>query len=226
VAYLALAGRPVSRRHAAHALWLDKPERRAEANLRSALYRLNRTGVQLVQSEGQLLALTDGVDVDVATVQQLASRIWDGHVEISDADLDTLLNVELLPDWYDDFVEVERERLRQLVLHVLEAVATERGRRGDTARGIDLALRAVAAAPWRESAHRLIIGLHIADGNIVEAVRHFRRLERILSSELGVRPSEATVALLAEILGDRPAEADRQRSSLQPCATRVWAGQS
>jgi len=204
VAYLALAGHPVSRRHTAHALWLDKPEHRAEANLRSALWRLNRTGLHIVQTERQLLALTDGIKVDVASVKELAGRFWNGQsaCEIVDLDIDSLLDVDLLPDWYDDFVEVERERLRQLVLYVFEAVATELGRRGDIGRALDLALRAIAAAPWRESAHRLLIGLHIADGNIAEAVRHYRNLERMLSSELHVRPSETTAALVAEYIDD------------------------
>jgi DNA-binding SARP family transcriptional activator len=206
VAYLALAGHPVTRRHTAHVLWLDKPERRAEANLRSALYRLNRTGLHIVQSDGQLLALTDRVAVDVSSVKEIAGRFWNGQTgcDILELDVDSLLDVELLPDWYDDFVEVERERLRQLVLHVLEAVATERGRRGDTGRALDLTWRAIAAAPWRESAHRLLISLHIAEANIAEAVRHYRYLERLLAEELGVQPSEATTALVTDFLAVAP----------------------
>jgi DNA-binding SARP family transcriptional activator len=125
-----------------------------------------------------------------------------------------LLDVELLPDWYDDFVEVERERLRQLVLYVYEAVAGELGRRGDIARALDLAFRAVAAAPWRESTHRLVMRLHIADGNIAEAVRHYRQLERTLSSELGVRPSAMTTQLITEFLNGNPMRSPKSAASL------------
>ena len=226
VAFLALAGRPVSRRYAAHTLWLDKPERRAEANLRSVLWRLHRTGLRIVRTEGQLVALADDVTVDVTAVRAIAGRFWKAaaDLEMLDLDVDALLDVDLLPDWYDDFVEVERERLRQLVLYVYEAVAGELGRRGDVGHALDLAFRAVAAAPWRESSHRLVMQLHIADGNIAEAVRHYRQLEQMLDSELGVRPSDVTSELVAPFLvGGSPtgARAASRRTPSGSAGTRT-----
>ena len=81
--------------------------------------------------------------------------------------------------------------------------ASELGRRSATGRALDVALRAVAAAPWRESAHRVVIRLHLAEGNVAEAVRQFRRLERTLDFKLGVRPSELTESVIASALSRR-----------------------
>src|SRR4029450_13229953 len=78
---------------------------------------------------------------------------------------------ELLPGWYEDWVLFERERLRQLQMHALEAIAgrltAERGFAG----GIGGGRAAVRLEPLRESATRALIAAHLAENNVVEAVR-------------------------------------------------------
>lgn len=81
---------------------------------------------------------------------------------------------------------VERERLRQLCLHSLEALSErllELGRYGDA---MEAGLNAVRAEPLRESAHRAVISVHLREGNFGEALRQYRRYERLLWEELGV----------------------------------------
>lgn len=68
-----------------------------------------------------------------------------------------LFREELLPDWYDDWVIVERERLRQLCLNALERIGASLRRGGDVALTIDSALAAVQSEPLRESAYRALI---------------------------------------------------------------------
>jgi hypothetical protein len=71
---------------------------------------------------------------------------------------------ELLPGWYEDWVLVERKRLRQLRMHALEALAeklTEAGRYGVA---MPAAYAAVRADPVRESAHRAVVRVHLAEG--------------------------------------------------------------
>ena len=75
------------------------------------------------------------------------------------------LEGDLLPDWYDDWLEIERERLRQLRVHALEHLGEHALRRGRFGAAIDRALAAIAADPLRESAHRLLIRAYIAEGN-------------------------------------------------------------
>jgi DNA-binding SARP family transcriptional activator len=49
--------------------------------------------------------------------------------------------------------------------------------------------------PLRETAHRVVIRAHAAEGNLVEAHRQYRRFEDLLQRELGVAPSADIRAL-------------------------------
>jgi len=103
---------------------------------------------------------------------------------------------ELLPDWYDDWVLQERERLRQLRLLALEAAGErllETGRRSEAS---IVALAAVCADPLRETAYRLLIRSHLAAGNLAEAVRQFGIFRARLWRELGLEPSAEIVELV------------------------------
>jgi DNA-binding SARP family transcriptional activator len=105
---------------------------------------------------------------------------------------------ELLPDWYDDWLVTERERLRQLRLHALEESVRVLIERGRLSEAIDLGLRAVAMEPLRESAHRLVIRAHLAEGNRAEALRQYRCCADLLRHELAVEPSAQMAVLLAD----------------------------
>lgn len=188
IAFLALLERAVERRYAAFRLWPDKGEDRAMANLRSALWRLRLLPVPLVEASTTHLQLCRDVWVD-------ARHGLGGHPEAVRLE-DAGLTGELLPDWYDDWLIVDRERLRQRLLHAFEEAcvcALEAGRFGEA---IDLGLRAVALEPLRESAHRLVIRAHQGEGNAHEAQRQYRQFAGLLRSELGLDPSAALVALV------------------------------
>jgi DNA-binding SARP family transcriptional activator len=96
---------------------------------------------------------------------------------------------ELLPGWYDDWVLFERERVRQLHLHILEAVAEALSASGRFGVALEAGLRAVQVDPLRESAHRLVMEIHLAEGNIWEALRRYEECSRLLWKELRVAPS-------------------------------------
>ncbi len=87
------------------------------------------------------------------------------HPEQADGLEDSDLHGDLLPDWYDDWVLVERERLRQLRLHALERLAERAIGEARYGQAIDIALTAIQADPLRESAHRMLIRAHAAEGN-------------------------------------------------------------
>ena len=62
---------------------------------------------------------------------------------------------------------------------------------------IEVALEAIRTEPLRESAHRVLIGVHLAEGNLCEARRQYGLCSRLLWAELGVEPSPDLQALLA-----------------------------
>jgi DNA-binding SARP family transcriptional activator len=104
---------------------------------------------------------------------------------------------ELLPGWDDDWVLLERERLRQLRLHALEVLADKLARAGRQREAVQAACAAVRAEPLRESAHRTLVRVHLAGGDVAEAVRAYRDFRDVLARELGVAPSEQMEVLMA-----------------------------
>ncbi len=198
IALLAVAGQPLRRSYLAGSLWPDKTDERATANLRSTLWRLNGPHLHLVQAAPLVLRLAGHVSVDLRETERQAQRLIDGVAPDRGWSHDLLgsLNSDLLPDWYDDWLIAERERLRQLRLHALEALARSHLERGNLASAIDAGLAAVCAEPLRESAHRIVIELHLAEGNWGEATRQYDRCRALLRTELGVEPSLRTQALM------------------------------
>jgi len=102
-----------------------------------------------------------------------------------------------LPDWYDDWVLIERERHRQLGLHALEALASRLVQLERYGEAVDAALAAVAAEPFRESAYRALIAAHLAEGNASEALRQYEHFRRLLAEGLSLAPSPRMEALVA-----------------------------
>jgi DNA-binding SARP family transcriptional activator len=201
VAFLAFHERPLLRTYVAGCLWTDKSSERSYANLRSALWRLRRPAAALIESHDTHLSLAPDVDVDLRRVMSVARSHLDGTDE-APLDRDSvLLSGDLLPDWYDDWVVVERERLRQLRLHALEALChnlTDAGRFGEA---VDVAMTAVAAEPLRDSAHYALVRAHLREGNTAEGARQYLAFRDLVRAELGVEPSTRLTALVADAVG-------------------------
>lgn len=195
LAFVALTPRGAERCYTAFQLWPEHDERRAKANLRSALWRLGKASPDLIVATKSRLRLADPVWVDVRH----------GIADLSVAAGDSIaactlpfqeLDSDLLPDWYDDWLTVERERLRQFRLGSLEEGATAALDRGRPAQAIQLALAALSIDPLRESAHRLVASAHIQNGNLADARHQYQLFAAIASAQIGCRPSEAFTALV------------------------------
>jgi DNA-binding SARP family transcriptional activator len=202
--FLALHPRPVGRSHVAGALWLEATEEQATASLRSALWRLRRLGHPLVEATASRLQLADGLQVDYREAAARARGLLrDPHPAERDMDR-TGLGCDLLPDWWDDWVLLERERFRQLRLHALEALCSRLTAAGRFAEAVQAGLDAVASEPLRETAHRLLIRAHLirahlVEGNRAEALRQYRSYARLLRDELGLDPPAEVHALVANL---------------------------
>jgi DNA-binding SARP family transcriptional activator len=189
----------IRREEAAGVLWPDVPDYRAAARLRTALWRLRRSGPHILTAENGQLFVHDGIEVDYKNWMALALQIIDQPGFVTEVDLSLLRpHSELLPGWYDDWILLERERVRQVQLHVLEVAADQLLRQGRHAVALEFALCALRMEQTRESAHRLAIRVHLAEGNTGEARRQFERCERLLGKELGIRPSSQVRALVTD----------------------------
>ncbi|MET1133293.1 MAG: BTAD domain-containing putative transcriptional regulator [Aeromicrobium sp.] len=192
LAFVALTLRGVERDFAAQQLWPDSTEERARANLRSSLWRLRRLPVSLVETTPTRLRLADSVWVDIR----------DGIGELTEADgwegpvaLDSLF-VDLLPDWYDEWLTIEREKLRQVILRALEDRARLALARGDPGEAIQVGLTAMAIDPLRETTCRLLMEVHLSEGNEYDAQRALDDYRRRLACDPRVSVSAETEELL------------------------------
>jgi DNA-binding SARP family transcriptional activator len=198
IALLAVRELPQTRASVAYTLWMDTAQSRATANLRSTLWKLGPQREQLLHADAERLWLAGGVEVDFTRVVGQAKRLIGPEPELrpGDTDIDELSN-DLLPDWDEDWLQDERERLRQLRVHALEALCTRLRTGGRDAEAVCAGQAAVAAEPLRESAQRLLITAHLAEGNVSEARRQFEIYRRLLWENLQLAPSAQMSRLLA-----------------------------
>jgi DNA-binding SARP family transcriptional activator len=156
--------------------------------------------VAVVEASPTHLRLARDLDVDV---HELAARAQglESPAGLPGPDVDpSALARDLLPDWYEDWVVLERERFRQLRLHALEALCRRLMQAGRFGAAVQAGLAAVAGEPLRESAHRTLIQAHLAEGNPGEAVRQYHLYRRLLAGELAIEPSAAIRELVRPLL--------------------------
>ena len=203
LAFLALHEHPVRRSHVAGCLWLDSPEERAYASLRSALWRLQAAGGDVIEVRDAQLRLAPSVSVDLREAACLSRALLDGRGTDLQAVVDwAMLAGELLPDWDDDWVIVEREHHRQLSLQAMEALSERMLTAGTLPQALEVALAVFAREPLRETAHRLMIRVHLADGNSFEAIRQYHLYERLTLTRIGLPPSAQMRELVSGLLPD------------------------
>jgi DNA-binding SARP family transcriptional activator len=204
VALLGLRG-PQPRALVAGLLWPETEEHRARASLRAAVRDLQRDAPGLLDARVGELGLAAGTEVDVAQFREVAEALLrseppvPGAPVLPEAAAGGPLGGELLPGWYDDWALIESERLHQLRLHALEALAELLVDARRHSQAIQVALAAVALDPLRESSHRAVVRAHAAEGNAAEALRQYEQFRTALRDALGIEPSPRMLALVRQI---------------------------
>jgi DNA-binding SARP family transcriptional activator len=191
VALVALRGGTISRQRAAFTLWPDATEAHAYGSLRTALFRLRSVcpGRSVLESESEF-ELSASVGVDVRRAYELATRLESaGTLNGDTQELEILLDGgEVLPDWYDDWVLIERERFHELRVRALETLSELHLARREMASAIRCSSEAVRADPLRESSRRMLIRALLLEGNRAEALAHYAQFREALQP-LGLAPS-------------------------------------
>lgn len=182
IAFLALNG-CTRRAVAAAALWPEVDRLHTHGRLRTVIWRLHRQVPGLLVSRSDELTLAASTAVDV-------SELRDGTATAES------YRLELLPGWYDDWVLLEREHVRQIALRALERLADRFIAEGRCGEALRVAQEAVRLEPLRESAHRAVIAVHLAEDNAIEALRQYAILQHLLEINIGVPPSVKTRDML------------------------------
>ncbi|MBN1975988.1 MAG: tetratricopeptide repeat protein [Anaerolineae bacterium] len=194
-------GQCISRDRLAGFFWPERPDARARRALSQALWQvrsaLGPAADRLTaEREDVTFDLRDGDWLDAAEFERLAGG---SDLRALTAAVD-LCRAEFLEGIYDDWVLLERERLRELFLRALERLIVLHKQRGDYERALAYAQRLAAADPLREEAHRELMQLYHLLGRSQAALEQFVALRDLLTRELGARPTAATVALYQEIV--------------------------
>lgn len=196
VALLAVRG-PLQRESAAGLLYPDLPAGRASGNIRTVLWRLREDADGLLAEEGNQMHLSNA-RVDLADVRAWCDRSLQGAAD--DACLVPRATAVLLPGWSDPWLTEPREELCMSQILALEANAQGQLMAGHFGAASRFALAAVGMDPLRESAVRLLVDIHLREGNTVEAVRRYRRFQQLLWLELEAVPGPALNSLVAPVL--------------------------
>ena len=200
LAFLALRDQPVVRDHVAETLWIDSTSDHAAGSLRSALFALRQSCAEAVGLSNGRLQVGAHLGVDVRDAVTRARRLVAPSAADDDLDMGELpFSGDILPDWYDDWVVVERERFRELRIHALEVICARLTSAGRYGEAMEAGLAAVNGEPLRESAHRAVIGVHLAEGNRAQALAEYRRFRDRLARDVGLAPSGRMSELVGEL---------------------------
>src|SRR4029077_4946926 len=121
-----------------------------------ALTRLRHPTYSLVSVTSDHIELSPEVTVDLREGEALARRVLDPSQELDDVATldDEVLSADLLPDWTEDWVLIEREAYHQLRLRALETLCRRLTTDGSFGQAVQVGMAAVAGEPLRESPRR------------------------------------------------------------------------
>ncbi len=204
LAYLALTGRAHARSALAGLLWGESPEKDARRNLRVELSKLRRVVGEVITATHETLAVDlDALWLDAAEFERLV-KTQDTPEAVRQAlafyrgDLLDDLAVRDAP-LFEEWVLLERERLRQLAIGGLERLVRSGIEGGRYTEGIQDARRLLTLDPWLESAHRNLMWMLARNGDRSSALAQYEACRQVLAQELGVEPVQETTALHEQI---------------------------
>ncbi len=204
-ALLVLARRPRSREAIAADLW-PEADATSAAMLRQALWLvrhgLARVGIDPVsildiRPESIGIRPDASLDVDVEAFESCLDRPDCGAERAVE-----LYRGDLVESLGHDCFAAERERLADRYEDALVTVAQQALAQGDLSRARRVAEQAIARDPIREEAHAVLITVLGLIGSRSQVVRQYRRLEAVLSHELGEPPLAETVAAYRQAMRD------------------------
>jgi WD40 repeat protein/DNA-binding SARP family transcriptional activator len=220
--YLVLhSGMPVRRDRLAGLIWPDSSEKHARNNLRHALWRLRKafeeaagTEVETIEADDETIRFDPAEDsyIDIALLDQ-KMRGEASIEELIDA-LEVYVG-DLLPGFYEDWIVLERDRLRAVFEARIGVLLERLLSAGLWAKVLEWGERWIALGGAPEPAYRalMIAQSHLNDLSSVATI--YQRCVASLRQELGIEPSEETHEIYERIMaGEKPVPALAPRGQL------------
>jgi len=237
--YLVATRRPHTRAALAGLFWGDVAEQHARRSLTSVLSNLRRLlGDYLhVTRESIALHADAAYELDLESFQQQFERKQIERKQFETQQIERkqfdwlqqavalyqgdFLEGFFVPDApeFEQWVLVERTRLREMLLQTLATLAALQAEQSDLHGAIKSTRRLLSIEPWREEAHRQLMLWLAQNGQRAAALAQYEQCRRILSAELEVAPDAETAALLKQI---RAGEIEKV-ATLQPVERSVLA---
>lgn len=196
----------LTRETIAFTLWPNIPEKESLAMLRRALNDLRTALPQ--PADNWVLVDRNTLRWNLDTLHWLDVDAFERGVRestiVSLQNAVQLYTNDLLLDFSDDWVLLERERLRQLQLTALNQLAGHHRTLGNSDAAIALTRQSLLLDPLSEVVYRDLIALQYAAGDRAAALATYERLRGLLRAELQVEPMAETQALMQAITQGAP----------------------
>jgi DNA-binding SARP family transcriptional activator len=206
IAFMVLHARsaPIQRQRIAGSLWPESSDTQALTNLRRELHHLRDALPRLdalVDAGSRTLAWRAevGTVVDLVAFEAAADRGLAGD-PVGLREAARLYKGDILPECAGEWIDVDRERLRQRARKVLARLVDllERDRAfGDA---IEYAQQSLRVDALDEQAWCALMRCHARRGERATALHLYQQCAALLKKDLGIQPSAATRATYREVL--------------------------
>ncbi|MDR8389575.1 hypothetical protein NC796_00410 [Aliifodinibius sp. S!AR15-10] len=200
-----------SRQYLAFQFWPDSSEKQALANLRNQLHLLRNVFPEAerylivdhksLQWNTQVTSISDVAKFEVSVRQaKQVKKEKDTHQIKALKKAISLYKGPLLPEYYEDWIEHHRVRLKHAYESALQKLIEllENDRNFDEA--IYYAKKFIQHDPLNETAWRWLMKLYASDNNRASALQTYRKCANVLKEEFDVRPSRDTTEVYKRLL--------------------------
>jgi len=199
-------------------LWSDRSEEQARASLRQALAELRRAlgEPSPLRTDHDAVTLDPAmIAVDALEFERLAKtgRIDDAAALYRGPLLDGL---DVRDEAFEDWLRVERTRLHDLAMNVLDRLAASQS----AAVALETAQRLLQLDPAREETHRMLMRLYAAAGQRAQALRQYQHCRDTLQRELQANPDIETELLYRQIQDEAVPGPATRASAAKPDSAR------
>ena len=215
--------RPVSQDYLMGWLWPNSNLKKARWSLNSAIHGLRKllsgcsasVSINYVFLEDGYYRLSPDIgvttDVDDFDRHHERGRRLEKGLRMREAAIEYEKAIELyrddylVEDLYEDWTMVERERLANAYIDILDRLAVHYMEVGQHQESIRACYRVLEKYRCHEDSYRLLMQCYARLGLRARALHQFRMCEQILGQEYGTSPSPETRSLYTKLLRDQSA---------------------